>query len=340
MTRSDLLIDLVRAGAQGDTERLRTAAAAIAADERAKKHDGVADRITRALDAVSTSNGNALRRVPRSDGSTGIVRREPRRPLTWLHLTTQVRSACDELIEEQRRADVLRAHGLEPRHRVLLSGPPGNGKTSLAECLAFELALPFFVVRYDAVVTSYLGETAQRLRKLFDFVQTEPCVVFFDEFDAIAKERGDIHETGEIKRVVTTLLLQLDDLPSYCVVVAATNHPELLDRATWRRFELRLELDRPSDDQLHAYFAERLREFAEPPGYTAKRLGSVLRLTSFSEAENFFSDLHRRWVLNQGAVSLRAVIDDRVRVWRERSGIPESTTDDGRTSDPSTSQST
>jgi SpoVK/Ycf46/Vps4 family AAA+-type ATPase len=331
------LIDLVRAGAQGDTERLRLTAASIAADERAKKHDGVADRITRALEATPASSGNAVRRALRSDGSAGIVRREPRRPLSYLHLATPVRSACEELIEEQRRADVLRAHGLEPRHRILLSGPPGNGKTSLAECLAFELALPFFVVRYDAVVTSYLGETAQRLRKLFDFVQTEPCVLFFDEFDAIAKERGDIHETGEIKRVVTTLLVQLDDLPSYCIIVAASNHPELLDRATWRRFELSLELDRPSEEQLQGYFAERLKEFTDQPGYTAKRLCSVLRLTSFSEAENFFKDLNRRWVLNQGAVSLRAVVDDRVRVWSERFRNPEITPDDGRALDTSTS---
>ena len=159
------------------------------------------------------------------------------------------------------RADVLRAHGIEPRHRILLYGPPGNGKTSLAECLSFELALPLFIVRYDMVVTSYLGETAKRLRRLFDFVRTEPCVLFFDEFDAIGKERGDLHETGEIKRVVTTLLLQLDDLPSYCVLVAATNHPELLDRATWRRFEIKLELDHPSDEHMIAYFAHRLREF-------------------------------------------------------------------------------
>jgi SpoVK/Ycf46/Vps4 family AAA+-type ATPase len=110
----------------------------------------------------------------------------------------------------------------------------------LAEALAFELAVPFFTVRYDAIITSYLGETAQRLRRLFDFIRTEPCVLFFDEFDAIGKERGDIHETGEIKRVVTTLLLQLDDLPSHCVLVGATNHSELLDRATWRRFQLSL----------------------------------------------------------------------------------------------------
>ena len=178
--------------------------------------------------------------------------------LTTLYLEPGVRAACDELIEEQRRADVLRAHGMEPRHRLLLAGPPGNGKTSLAEALAYELALPLFTVRYEAVVTSYLGEPAQRLRRLFDYVRTEPCLLFFDEFDAIGKERGDLHETGEIKRVVTTLLLQLDDLPSYCVLVGATNYPELLDKAAWRRFELRLELGNPSMKQMMAFFADRL----------------------------------------------------------------------------------
>ncbi len=135
-----------------------------------------------------------------ADGSGGIQRRHPERPMSSMFLERHTRTACRELIEEQGRADLLRAHGVEPRHRILLVGPPGNGKTSLAESLAYELALPLFAVRYDAVVTSYLGETAQRLRRLFDYVRSEPCVLFFDEFDAIGKERGDLHETGEINR--------------------------------------------------------------------------------------------------------------------------------------------
>ena len=93
-------------------------------------------------------------------------------------------------------------------------------------------------MRYDVLIGSYLGETNTRLRKLFDYVKTQPSVLFFDEFDAIGKERGDTHETGEIKRVVSFLLMQLDQLPSYVIVVAATNHAELLDRAVWRRFQL------------------------------------------------------------------------------------------------------
>ena len=316
MARSDLIVDLVKAGVSGDQESARVTAEAIAANERAKKHTVVAERIDRALTAPPRPTGASPTRqsgLRVRDGSGGIQRRHPERPLTSLFLAKAIRNACQELIEEQGRAEVLRAHGLEPRHRVLLVGPPGNGKTSLAECLAFELALPLFAVRYDAVVTSYLGETAQRLRRLFDFVRTEPCVLFFDEFDAIGKERGDLHETGEIKRVVTTLLLQFDDLPSYCVLVAATNHPELLDRATWRRFEIKLELGRPTEDQMTEYFAYRLREFDEKSGYTAKRLRLAVSPKSFSEAEDFFLDLHRRYALAQGNLTFRTLVKDRVK---------------------------
>ena len=335
MARSDLIVNLVKASVTGDEADVRATAEAIAADERAKKHTGVADRITRALDTPRRNNGNGHDKpVPRvRDGSGGIQQREPRRAISELYLDMAVRSACDELIEEQRRADVLRAHGMEPRHRVLLAGPPGNGKTSLAEAIAYELALPLFTVRYEAVVTSYLGETAQRLRRLFDFVRTEPCVLFFDEFDAIGKERGDIHETGEIKRVVTTLLLQLDDLPSYCVLVGATNHPELLDRATWRRFELRLKLDRPSSEQMISYFSDQLKELKGQAGYTAKRLYDAVKPASYSEAESFFLDVKRRVVLAQGERDLRSVLDGRVKVFASRQYRPDEGGEGGRTSD-------
>ena len=115
--------------------------------------------------------------------------------------------------------------------------------------------MPFFVVRYEALIGSFLGETASRLKRVFDYARTTPCVLFFDEFDIVGKERGDVHETGEIKRVVSSLLMQVDDLPSYTVVVAATNHAELLDRAAWRRFQVRLPLDPPSRRELTAYLA-------------------------------------------------------------------------------------
>lgn len=316
MARSDLIVDLVRAGAKGDQDAVRATAEKIAAEERAKRHSVVADRIVKALNSTSRVAGNSKNGMLRvRDDTGGISRREPDRRLNDIYLTDKVRAACEEFISEQRRADLLRAHGVEPRHRLLLSGPPGNGKTSLAECIAYELALPFFTIRYEAVITSYLGETAQRLRRVFDYVRTEPCVLFFDEFDAIGKERGDIHETGEIKRVVTTLLLQLDDLPSYCVLVGATNHPELLDRATWRRFELSLEISAPSSDQMTTYFQNWLRAFGESRRTKANLLRQKINPSSYSEAEDFFKSVQRTLIISQGTQSISTILETKADTW-------------------------
>ena len=159
-----------------------------------------------------------------------------------------------DLVEEQHRSDLLRSHNLEPRNRVLLAGPPGNGKTSLAEAIADELNIPLVLALYENIVGSYLGETAQRIARVFEYARARHCVLFFDEFDTLGKERGDRQETGEIKRVVSSLLLQIDSLPSYVVVVTASNHPELLDRAVWRRFQIRIELPLPRQGQIEEWF--------------------------------------------------------------------------------------
>ena len=329
MARADHIVDLVASGIRKDTERVYKVAQAIASDARAKNHAQVAERIERAMRASHQTQSNSLSRSTRltvRDGSSGIQRRHVERPLSSLFLQDATRKTIQDLVEEQDRADVLRAHGVEPRHRVLLFGPPGNGKTSLAECLSFELSLPLFIVRYDAVVASYLGETAQRLRRLFDFVRNEPCVLFFDEFDAIAKERGDLHETGEIKRVVSTLLLQVEDLPSYCVLIAATNHLELLDRAAWRRFEIQLELVQPTREVLATFFAAVLSHIPDASSDIIKTLSESGSPESFSEAEDIALDLIRHYHLTRGNISFEDLVnlrlDLRAKTRRERGGIP------------------
>ena len=230
----------------------------------------------------------------------------PERRMGDLVLPASVANAGRELVEEFRRADLLRAHNLEPRHRVLLTGPPGNGKTSLAEAFATELAVPLFAVRYESVIASYLGETAVRLSRLFDEVRTRRCVLFFDEFDVVGKERGDVHETGEIKRVVSSLLLQIDDLPSHVVVVTATNHPELLDRAVWRRFQLRLNLPAPTLSLAEEWFRRFEKRLGESLGYKPATLAKRLKGLSFSELEQFALDVQRQYVLTLPDHDIRA----------------------------------
>lgn len=238
----------------------------------------------------------------------------PRRRLDELVLHPQVMSDVSEFLEEYAQAPLLREHSLEPRHTVLLVGPPGNGKTSLAEAIAGELSLPLLSVRYDAIVDSFLGETSNRLRRLIDHATLNPCVLFFDEFEAVGKERNDSQETGEIKRVVSTLLMQMDRLPSHAVVICATNHPELLDRAVWRRFELKLEIDRPGQEELMTWFHRFERSLNTGPiGISAQQFACQMAGENMSEVEAFTMNVRRKLVLSKGALSapdaVRLVLD-------------------------------
>ena len=331
MARSDLLVSLVKAGASGDARRARTVTEAIIAEERAKRHNVLAERLAEAMHVNGASPATVKFAGHGQRHREFLLELTPRRRIEELILSDLARRACDELIEEQHRAALLRAHSLEPRHRVLLVGPPGNGKTSLAEAIAEALAVPFFVVRYEAMIGSFLGETATRLKRVFDYASTTPCVLFFDEFDAVGKERGDVHETGEIKRVVTSLLMQVDDLPSYTVIVAATNHAELLDRAAWRRFQVRLLLNPPTRGDLTTYIARFAANLDEPLGRTPDTIAKTLGAISYAEAEEFCRDVRRRSTLAMGEQPLRAIVAERLQLWAERSraSVRQETTDGG-----------
>ena len=180
------------------------------------------------------------------------------------------------------------------------------------------MTVPLVIVRYESIIGSYLGETSTRLSKLFDYVRGRHCILFLDEFDTLGKERGDERETGEIKRVVSTLLLQVDAIPTHVVVVAATNHPETLDRAVWRRFQLRLALPAPSPDQATAWLDRETRRFGWDTGCAAKTLATKLAATSFSELEDFCMDVQRRIVLAQGEVKTPEIIAKRLAYWSQR----------------------
>lgn len=326
MARADLLISLVKAATSGDQALMKKAVQAMAAEERAKHHGVLADQ----LEAHIRPNGGHLTHEPAVVNQAShhelVMEIQPQRGLTDLVLSSEVRDSVSDLINEHHRAELLRSYNLKPRHRVLLVGPPGNGKTSLAEAVATGLMVPLVVVRYDGLISSYLGETASRLRRLFDFSHSRRCVLFFDEFDTLGKERGDIHETGEIKRVVSSLLLQIDDLPSHVVVVCATNHPELLDRAVWRRFQLRLDLARPTSAQIEEYFSVMQKRLKMSLGVSDKTLAARLRGASFSDLEQFVEDVARRYVLSLPEGNIRKLTLQTLSGWR-----PSAADSNGRT---------
>jgi len=321
MARADLLLNMVKAGIRGDLPQFRKTVEAVAADERAKNHGILADRLIAHL----KHNGNGNDRTaavssppPPSYASPLIAQTTPEKRLDDLILPPEAARAVEELVEEQHRADLLRSFNLEPRNRVLLAGPPGNGKTSLAEAVAHVLAVPFWVVRYESVIGSYLGETAQRIARVFAQARSRRCVLFFDEFDTVGKERGDRHETGEIKRVVSSLLLQIDALPSYVVGIAASNHPELLDRAVWRRFQIRLELPRPRQGQIEEWFKRFESRTGLPFGRSPRSMAQALKGLSFAEIEEFGTDVLRRVALNPPGADSAAITNHCLRQWKHR----------------------
>jgi SpoVK/Ycf46/Vps4 family AAA+-type ATPase len=302
--RNDLVLQLVKSGVAGDRDASRRVAEAMVADERSKQRSALAERLEGAL--KSAPRGAAA--LPRED-IVGLQARLPQRRLDTICLNELNRTLIDEFVEEQERSDLLRSHGVEPRHTMLLVGPPGTGKTSLAEAIASALSLPLNTVKYDTLVGSYLGETSARLRRVFEHARTHPSVLFFDEFDAIGKERGDASDVGELKRVVASLLTQIDEMPATSVVICATNHPELLDSAAWRRFELRLTLALPDGAELANYFARFAASLEEPLGVAPSHLAEVLAGASYADAEAFCADAKRRSIMSLGAKAMTDIVE-------------------------------
>lgn len=321
MAQADTLVTLVKAANIGDQQTFRKAAESLITEERSKGHRILADRLTKSIQ----KNASLVQKPIFPSLRTGSSMQKdlfheinPERRLDSLVLHPEIFRQISELVEEQHRVELLHAHNLRPRHTVLLAGSPGNGKTTLAEAIACELMVPLLVVRYETVIGSYLGETSSRLKNLIEYAKTQRCVLFFDEFDTLGKERGDAHETGEIKRVVSSLLLQLDDLPDYVVVIAASNHPELLDRAVWRRFQLRLELSTPTRAQLTAYIESIAHRTKINFGLASETLANNLYGVSFSEVEEFCISVVRRAVLDQSTNNAKAITQGKLKQWRSR----------------------
>ena len=202
----------------------------------------------------------------------------------------------------------LEAEGLKASVSMLLFGPPGCGKSRLARYIARKLGLDLYIARLDGLISSYLGSTSKNIRALFEFASRTPCVLFLDEFDALAKLRGDTQELGELKRVVNSFIQNLDSLGTQSVVLAATNHHELLDVAVWRRFSYRIEMGYPNEEMRILMW----REFLQPLQFSEKDIALLHDLSdgfSGSDIQEACLRLHRRRVMLREQPELKYVID-------------------------------
>lgn len=265
MASGALLRQLIKSGSEGDSESFRRVSEKVIQEERDKQHHLLANDLEKILygrrNALENPKRLIFSKLP-EDKERGLALlqiKEPLRSIDDVILSDENRSLLDEILEEHHRVEILKSNGLFPADRLLFCGPPGCGKTLSAEVVASELGLPLAIVRIDSVVSSFLGETAANLRKVFDFIASVPMVVLFDEFDALAKERADSAEHGELKRVVNAFLQMLDAYDGKSLLIAATNHEVMLDSAIWRRFDEVLVFEAPNLEQLKRLLSIKLK---------------------------------------------------------------------------------
>ncbi|MFD6141657.1 AAA family ATPase [Promicromonospora sp. NPDC060271] len=255
---------MVRSHAAGDDAAFYSVALQVAAREARVGHHLLADDIKKTVDASrkSTPRSNVTRLTqPRGDLAELVEISHPEVALRELVAPTDLISQIRQIIAEQRQRRTLLDHGFAPTHRLLLEGPPGTGKTMTASVLATELALPMFTVRLDGLLSKYMGETAGKLRTVFDAVAERRGVYLFDEFDALGADRAG-NDVGEARRILNSFLVFLEQASPESIVVAATNHRSILDRALFRRFDAVLTYQLPDPRQAASVIRTRLGSLA------------------------------------------------------------------------------
>lgn len=243
------LLKIIEGGLKNDSQKVRNYSIKLAKhlDENGEKTVSrkvsqlVEKNTTRTaqLDSLTTKPFDNETRVETVDVSI------PTETSEELFFNDFIEQEVNEFLQSYAKRDLLLRKGIETNNRLLLYGKPGTGKTSLARFISLQTGLPLVTARLDGVVSSLLGSTAKNIRKVFEYASKQPCILFLDEFDVLAKVRDDQHELGELKRVVNSLIQNIDSFAPESILIAATNHPQLLDSAVWRRFDTKLELEVP-----------------------------------------------------------------------------------------------
>lgn len=302
MARGELLRKLFLAHQRHADEEFRAVALQVIVEEERKGNH----RLARDLKRILENAGPTVRPVSHMNGASVprdrerqmdlVDIRQPERRLQDILLSKDSLAAIERVLQEYRKAELLRIHGLKPSTKLLFCGPPGCGKTLCAEVIASELGLPLLYTRFDAIVSSYLGETAANLRRVFEYASSGRWVVLFDEFDAIGKARDDATEHGEIKRVINSFLQLLDGFTAPSILIAATNHEQLLDPALWRRFDEILMFPRPSVHDIRSLLRMKLKNFPRT-GFDLKTAASRMKGMSHADVERVCFDAIKTAIL-------------------------------------------
>lgn len=266
MAVADQIKSLIKSFGEGDDARFFASAMQIAAAEARQGHNNIAQELKSLIEAakknrssIQFETGKIVNMVPaKRDLSELIEVLTPRVTLDNMVLKEEVEIKISKIVYEQKNWELLRHHNLFPIRKLLLVGPPGTGKTMTAQVIAGELGIPVFIIRLDGLLSKFMGESIGKLRAIFDLMPSQRAVYLFDEFDSIGSHRNIGHDVGEIKRVLNSFLINIEKDNSNSIIVAATNLPESLDKALFRRFDEIINYPLPTENEI----AEAIKKYS------------------------------------------------------------------------------
>jgi SpoVK/Ycf46/Vps4 family AAA+-type ATPase len=322
MASAEQLKALLESHLEGDDPRFFAVAMQVAAAEARRGHTKLAEELRAMIDKaranpiVKTAKSPTPIARPREGLADLLSVSYPKIRLPDMTLDSRILVRLKRILKEQRHFDKLKSHGLNPRRKLLFTGPPGCGKTMTASALAGELGIPLFVVRLDGLITKYMGESIAKLRLIFDAIENTRAVYLFDEFDSIGTHRGFVNDVGEIKRVLNSFLMFIEQDASTSLIIAATNHPQSLDYALFRRFDELIEYELPGIELITETLKTRLG-LHEKVRVDFKKLAKAAQGLSYAEITQACEEAVKDTIINNRKVittnDVLATISERAR---------------------------
>lgn len=304
MAALEQIKSLIRSFGEGDDSRFYATAMQIAAAEARQGHTALAEELKKMIDKAKLSKSKdsvLIKKLPVNsaqkelDDLLELIRPEVK--LKDMVLSVNVRNSIQRVLDEQRKIDILESHGLTARRKLLFTGAPGCGKTMSAHVLASELGLPLFIIRLDGLISRYMGESIAKLRLVFDAMRDFRAVYLFDEFDSIGTSRSAGNEVGEIKRVLNSFLLQIEKDDSRSLIIAATNLPESLDVALFRRFDDIIQFPLPTEEDIYQLFDLEFTGFDLPYTIDLRKIAHQAIGLSFADIHRIVSDVWKDYLV-------------------------------------------
>lgn len=307
MTTNDLIKKLFIAFSNNEKDEFYKLGEELINLEKRKKHNILARQLKEALYSSNQSRVNSNKRfkknipIPRDNDSGFPLLEINEYNYIWedLILSEKTDYALKQIILGFKSYEVLATYNLKPKNKILLAGEPGTGKTFSAKVMSSTLGLPLVQINFDAIISSYLGETASNLKKVFEFISNGMWIVLFDEVDIIGKKRDDQHETGEIKRVVNNFLQMIDGFEGESLIISATNHPHILDPAIWRRFDEVINFEMPNESERLELLELYLKPIKKEKYLNIEKIGKATEGFTPSDLKSMCRDAITHAIINE-----------------------------------------